>query len=263
MRNSGVRRAILQGVTGVQSIERAFALLRALAVQPSGVTELATKVNLPKSTVARLLAALETEGAVEQVETGGEYSVGPGLEDILGGAHPGRTLVATARPFLLDLAARTGESAGLDIMDQGWVYFLDQVTTESDIQVRDWTGQWGRPHTVPSGLVMLANYDTPSVESYVSNGLEKATPNSIATGQELWDRLEQVRSAGYAWSFEEFAEGINAVAAPVFSKSWVEGALQVHGPAYRFPNPDHTHDVGVMVAEAAAALSAQLKEYAD
>ncbi|MBT6446995.1 MAG: helix-turn-helix domain-containing protein, partial [Acidimicrobiaceae bacterium] len=48
----------------VQSIERAFAILRALAVGPSGVTELAERVDLPKSTVARLLNALETEGAI-------------------------------------------------------------------------------------------------------------------------------------------------------------------------------------------------------
>ena len=44
----------------VQSIERAFSLLRALATAPSGVTELADQVDLPKSTVARLLSALES-----------------------------------------------------------------------------------------------------------------------------------------------------------------------------------------------------------
>ena len=55
----------------IQTIERAFTLLRALALGPVGVTELAERVDLPKSTVARLLAALEAENAVEQIETGG------------------------------------------------------------------------------------------------------------------------------------------------------------------------------------------------
>ena len=54
----------------IQTIERAFTLLRALALGPVGVTELAERVELPKSTVARLLAALEAENAVEQIETG-------------------------------------------------------------------------------------------------------------------------------------------------------------------------------------------------
>ena len=71
----------------VQSIERAFALLRALATAPYGVTELADQVELPKSTVARLLSALETEGAVAQDELGGEYRLGDGLLDIAGAAQ--------------------------------------------------------------------------------------------------------------------------------------------------------------------------------
>ena len=51
-------------MSGVQSIERAFALLRALAVGPAGVTELADRATLPKSTVARLLGALEAANGV-------------------------------------------------------------------------------------------------------------------------------------------------------------------------------------------------------
>ena len=51
----------------VQSVERAFALLRTLSLGPLGVTELAERVGLPKSTVARLLGALEKEQAVEQL----------------------------------------------------------------------------------------------------------------------------------------------------------------------------------------------------
>ena len=54
----------------IQAIERAFTLLRALAPGPVGVTELAERVELPKSTVARLLAALEAENAVKQIKTG-------------------------------------------------------------------------------------------------------------------------------------------------------------------------------------------------
>ena len=96
----------------VQSIERAFAILRALATGPFGVTELAEQIDLPKSTVARLLAALEAEGAVTQVEQGGEYRLGQGLLDIAGATEPGRNLIATVRPWLLSLSEQLGEAAG-------------------------------------------------------------------------------------------------------------------------------------------------------
>ena len=52
----------------VQSIERAFAVLRSLTTGPAGVTDIAERVDLPKSTVSRLLSTLETLGAVEQLE---------------------------------------------------------------------------------------------------------------------------------------------------------------------------------------------------
>ena len=51
----------------VQSIDRAFAVLRALIAGSAGVTDIAERIGLPKSTVSRLLSTLEELGAVEQV----------------------------------------------------------------------------------------------------------------------------------------------------------------------------------------------------
>lgn len=76
-------------MAAVQSIQRAFSVLRALSRSPMGVTQLSESVGLPKSTVARLLAALEEEGAVEQIEVGGQYSIGDGLLDLSGGLSSG------------------------------------------------------------------------------------------------------------------------------------------------------------------------------
>lgn len=246
-------------MAGVQSIERAFSILRALAVESTGITELARQVRLPKSTVARLLGALETEGAVEQLERGGPYRLGRGIGDIAASSQPGHSLVATARSFLASLADRTGETSGVDTIEDGWVCVLDQVASQSDVRVRDWTGECAPAHTVPGGLVMLAHSDQRDVEAHIDRGLEALTPNTITDRDALLERLAQVRSAGYAWGFEEFAEGINSVAAPVFGNRGIEASLHVHGPAYRFPNPDRTHDLGLLVAEAADRLSAQLQ----
>ena len=245
----------------VQSIKRSFALLRALAVGPVGVTDLAERVDLPKSTVARLLASLEEEQAVEQTEAGGEYRLGPGLIDLAGSAPPGRNLVAAARPHLLELAESTDEVAGLSIIDGNRVYYLDQTESSSDVQVRDWTGEYAPLHAVPSGLVILAHLTETGIAKYLAGLLEQCTPWTMTDSDELGSRLEQVRSIGYAWVYEEFAEGINSVAAPIFEPDGrVEAALHVHGPAYRFPNPDLTHDYGMAVVEAAKRLSLQLSD---
>ena len=245
----------------VQSITRSFALLRALAVGPVGVTELAERVDLPKSTVARLLASLEEERAVEQTEAGGEYRLGPGLIDLAGSAPRGRNLVAAARPHLLELTESIDEVAGLSVIDSGKAYYLDQTESSSNIQVRDWTGEYAPLHAVSSGLVILAHQPDSVMEEYLAGPLDACTSWTMTDPGELRDRLEQVRSIGYAWVYEEFAEGINSVAAPIFeSDGSVEAALHVHGPAYRFPDPDDTHDHGMAVIEAARRLSLQLSD---
>lgn len=245
----------------MQSIERAFAILRALAVGPSGVTELAERVDLPKSTVARLLNALESEGAIEQDEVGGEYRLGPAIEEIAGGSSQGRSLIAAAQPFLVDLSERTEEASGLDFLDGRHVQFMDMVESGQDVQIRDWTGEGGPAHSLSAGIAILAHLGDAAIKAYIDGGLEAMTPATLTTADELHDRLALVRSAGYVWVYEEFAEGINSVAAPIFGPDGVVAALRVHGPTYRFPNPDRSHDIGLLVAEAAQQLSEQLQEF--
>ncbi len=243
----------------VQSVERAFLLLRTLAQGPLGVTDLAERVELPKSTVARLLSALEVEGAVEQVEVGGAYRVGPGLIDIAGAVPAGRNLITAARPHLLELTEATGEAAGLSIIDNGLVHYLDQTQSSSDIQIRDWTGEYIPIHVVAAGLVMLAHLPADQQDEFLSQPLEKCTQWTVVDPGEIRERLAQIRSLGYGWVYEEFVEELNSVAAPVLDTDGQPlAALHVHGPAFRFPNPDLAHDHGLAVAAAANRLAAQL-----
>ncbi|MCQ3811844.1 MAG: IclR family transcriptional regulator [Acidimicrobiia bacterium] len=243
----------------VQSVKRAFLLLRTLAQGPLGVTDLAERVELPKSTVARLLAALEAEGAVEQVEAGGVYRIGDGLIDIAGAVPAGRSLIAAARPHLLELAESLGEVAGLSIIDDGRIYYLDHTESSSDVQLRDWTGEYAPLHSVSSGVVMLAHLPSDEQEAYLAHPLEQCTPWTNLDPDILRERLTQARSLGYAWGYEEFAEGINAVAAPVLGEDGFPlAALHVHGPAYRYPDPDIAHDHGLALVAAANRLAAQL-----
>lgn len=243
----------------VQSIERAFTLLRALAVGPAGVTDLAEKVALPKSTVARLLGALETEGAVTQDATGGDYRLGEGLVDIAGATQPGRNLVATARPHLLDLMERSGETAGISVPDGRDMYYLDHANAAGEVQVRDWTGESCPIHAVPSGLVVMAYWPDTKLDALLRSDLARTTSWTITEPDQIRERIDQIRSLGYAWGYEEFAEGINSIAAPVIeSDGSVEAAVHIHGPAYRFPDPERTHDLGILVMETAARIAEHL-----
>src|SRR2546423_1508740 len=107
----------------VQSIERAFAVLGALTDGPVGVTEVADRVDLPKSTVARLLGSLVREGVVEQVPGGTSYRLGARIVTLAASVVPLRSLVALARPHLVELASGLWEVAGLSGPDGFTVHY--------------------------------------------------------------------------------------------------------------------------------------------
>jgi IclR family acetate operon transcriptional repressor len=246
-------------VSRVQSIERAFAVLSALTDGPIGVTEVAERAELPKSTAARMLATLSHEGAVEQVPGGTSYRLGPRIATLAEGVVPVRSLVATARPILEELAAATGETAGLSVAEGFVVHYVDQVGTSHQVQVRDWTGTRAPMHAVSSGLVFLAHLPVVALDAYLERELEAFTPRTLTSPDSVRERLTQIRVAGYAWVHEEFAEGLSSVAAAVADSSGsVVAAVHVHGPAYRFP-AGREQEIGQVVLEAATRASERLR----
>jgi DNA-binding IclR family transcriptional regulator len=241
-------------MTTVQSIERAFSVLRSLAGGPAGVTDIADRVGLPKSTVSRMLSTLEELGAVEQVSVGGEYRIGFAMIELAAAARPGRSLVSLARPHLVELSRRTGEAVGVSIPDGDDMIYLDQLTPDSELQVRDWTGHRIPMHAVPSGHVVLANDD--ALATRVAAGpLHRFTPHTIVDGAVLLSRLELVRRDGFAWALEEFADGMNSVAAAVRNVDGkVIATLHVYGPASRFPGTRDHAALGELVRATAELI---------
>ena len=162
----------------VQSVERAFSILDAVSSRPAGVTAIAERVRLPKSTVARLLQTLEEVEAVERVD-GPRWRIGPGVASLAGTASPERSLVAVARPHLARLVADVGEDAGLALPDGYDVHYVDQVESDNPVQVRDWTGTRAPMHAVPSGLVLLAEWPEEALAAYLAHGLERLTSHTV------------------------------------------------------------------------------------
>ncbi len=248
-------------MSSVQSISRAFAVLTALGDGPLGVTDVADRAGLPKSTAARLLASLAGEGAVEQVPGDTSYRLGPRLVTLAGGFSLVRSLTAIARPILTELAAASGEAAGLGIPEGDLVHYIDQVDTPNPVLVRDWTGARAPLHAVSSGQVLLA-FRTPSaIDRYLDSDLERFTPRTLADAGAVRERLRDVRRRGFAWAIEEFDDGISSVAAPIADGSGeVIAAVHLHGPSYRFPQPEREAALAELVVTGAARIATGLRE---
>jgi DNA-binding IclR family transcriptional regulator len=234
----------------VQSIDRAFAVLSALAVAPAGITDISARTDLPKSTVARLLATLEGLQAVERVESG-RYRIGLGLLHLAGAVDANAAIASAVVPHLTGLAGSLGEAAGFAVPTGYEVHYLAQIESPNAVQVRDYTGLKVPMHVGPSGLCMMSQWPKEDVDRYLRRPLEAYTKQTVVDPAQIRRRLQAVRREGHCWVFEEFAEGINSVAAPVTDGGGrIVGAIHVHGPAYRFPNDDAA-DIAQAVMDAA------------
>ncbi len=245
-------------MTAVQSVERAFSVIGCLAGGPAGVSEIAERVTLPKSTVSRLLVTLVELGVVEQTSPGGAYRLGNYMHELATAAQPTKRLIDLARPHLVELVASTREAAGLSVRENELVLYLDQVNAQGDVQVRDWTGERLAPHLVSSGLVLLAFSGSEAIERYLDKPLASHTPNSMTNPGQLRDRLRRVRTDGFDWVIDEFQVGVSSVAAPVRdARGDVIAAIHLHGPTFRFPG-EMASQFEARVVAVADRLSKQL-----
>src|SRR5215210_700759 len=248
--------------SGVQSIRRAFAVLRALASGPLGVSEVAAASRIPKSTAARLLSALTAEGAVEQVPGERRYRLGPDLLSIASGLGETWDIVAIARPALTELAADVGEAAGVSIRDGWTVQYVDQVEppNPNPVQVRDWTGTRIPLHAVSSGQVFLAQLPAPVFARYLAEPLEAFTARTLTDAAALLERLRDIRRDGHAWVRDEYSVAPTSVAPSIADdEAEIVAAVHVHGPSYRFPTKGDEDRIAAAVRTAAAKIGARLR----
>jgi IclR family transcriptional regulator, acetate operon repressor len=240
----------------IQSIERAFEILRVLANAPARISELAAIVELPKSTVARMLYSLERVGAVTRVPGAAEYRIGDGLAALVPQTDVTANLVMSVRPHLHQLAEVLGEAAGFSVPEGYAMHYIIQVDSPRPIQVRDYSGSFAPMHLSPAGLCVMASWPEPELARYLSRPLERNTHHSVTDPATIRQRLGGIRDDGFAWIHEEFADGLSSVSAPVYDLGRViVGAITVHGPTYRFPGRGEAASIAATVRAAASRFS--------
>jgi DNA-binding IclR family transcriptional regulator len=243
----------------VQSVERAFAVLRQVASAPGGISDVARGVDLPVSTVARLLGTLESLGAVTRVDGSVTYGIGTSIRALADAIDATETLVTRARPVLAELVARTGETSGISVLEGDEVVYLDHVETANEVTLRDWNGTRLPPHVVSSGLVLLAAQPSKAVGAYLARPLARPTEQSVSQPARIRRRLANIRRLGFVWTRGELDEGITSVAAPVVDRRGATvAAMHCHGPSYRFPGDSDTSEISASVVEAAHKLGGLL-----
>ena len=244
----------------VRSVDRAAALLIALGDSPgeAGVTELARRLGLHKSTASRLLGTLQKRGLVEQNGETGKYRLGLAVIRLAQRAERSLDLGGIAAPDLERLARLTHETTGVGVLDGDSLMTVAQADGPNLVAVGDWTGRATPLHCVASGKVLLASLAERDVLRIVRRGLLRCTDRTIVELEPLLEELARIRRRGYAMAIGEYEPSLNAVAAPIHdARGNVIAAVDVWGPAFRL-TPRRFPELGVQVRETAAAITVRL-----
>src|SRR5581483_6963992 len=203
----------------VESVEKALQILETTAeVRRIGVLKLSQEVELPYSTVHRLLRTLEKLGYIVQNADRSQYSLGPKVLE-LGTAFLDQVeLREEALPFLSDLNKKTRETVNLVLWNGASAICIEKLDSPESITVQH--TQVGRVeplHSTGLGKAILAQYTAAEVEEILTKQrMTPFTPRTITTLENFLEELEATRSRGWAIDDEEGLIGIRCVAGAVF-----------------------------------------------
>jgi DNA-binding IclR family transcriptional regulator len=243
----------------VQSVDRALVVLEILAkAGQAGVTEIATALDVHKSTVSRLIAVLESRGYVEQVSGRGKYRLGFAIARLARASSGHLDLRRLGQDVCDGLTDDLGETTNVAILDENRIVNVVESIGPGEITLRTWVGQSCPAHATSSGKVLLAGLDSAEVRARLTEPLASFTPATITTVAQLLLELAEVRDRGWASVTEELEVGLNAVAAPVRdANSQVVAALSVSGPSYRL-GEEKLGEVAKQTIAAADAISRRM-----
>jgi IclR family acetate operon transcriptional repressor len=252
-------RAVREEGRTLASVDRALALLDALAELPSGarVGDLAQRTGINQSTVSRLLGTLMARGFVDRDETTSRYRLGLRLVAYADAVLAGLDVRTVARPHLERLVAQTGETATLSVPGDTQPFTIDFVPSPSNVASRAELGRPSVTHATVTGKLLLAFGPLP-LDRLGPEPYERFTDRTLTTSADLAREVDRVRAEGVAYGREEREPGLNAVGAPVLGRERALTAmLSIQGPATRL-NVRRMPGLAALLRDAANAVGAAL-----
>ena len=217
---------------GAPSIKKAFAILSAISASREGlgVSELARGLNIAKSTVHGMTAALEEVGAIMRHPLTKKYKLGFMLFEVGRQAYSQIDLKTSARPVMEELMKKTRASVFLGTLNWDHVTVMDIVESRQDLKITAPIGTTMSLFAGAVGKVFLASMEEEQTRKIIkSDGLPRFTAKTIVDAELYYRELERVREKGYAVDDEEYIMGVRAVASPIMGLGQLKSALWIVG----------------------------------
>ena len=242
----------------IQSVERAARILKALAAGTAhlGVTELAERLGIAKTTVHGLLRTLERQELVDQDPDTGKYRLGPAML-LFGNAFLDNHELRS-RSFLWadSLANRVGEAVRVGVLHGRSVLIVHHVfRPDGSVQILE-VGASIPWHACALGKAIGAALGADRRRSLVAGPLPRLTGRTIAAPHEMALALEAIAADGVAFEDQEAIVGEAEIAAAILDhRGHPVGAIGVAGPAERLLAEPRADATVLAVKDVARGLS--------
>ncbi len=223
------------------TVERAFAILELVAdeCRPLSLSEMATRLGLPKPTAHRIAARLEQEGFLIREPDRKRFVVGPRFSRLSAGALAASIHHAPRRAALEMLARETGETCNIGVLDGNTVLYLDRVESRWPLRVDLKIGSRLPLHATAMGKLFLSQMPRRMRRRiYEAGPLEALTEMTITDPEHLERELSRIREDGVSINDQGYLAGIIGIAVAIpgpSSRPRVNAALAVQTLVARVP----------------------------
>lgn len=218
----------------LQTVARALAVLQCFTLQEPELTaaEISSRSGLPRPTVYRLLATMESLGFIDRDPDTRHYRPGLEVVTLASIALNQMEVRRQALPELYLLVNRLRLGANLAILHHNEVFYLESIPHPKQVMMFSLVGRRNPLHSTALGKALLAGLSTARAEAVLRQcDLHPCGPHTLTTIEDLLTDIERVRVRGYAIDDEEWLIHSRCLAAPIYDRaSWVVAALSISGP---------------------------------
>ena len=220
----------------LSSVTTAIHLLKTFSAdnEDLGISELAKRLGVAKSTVHRLASALLDEGLLQQNRETGRYCLGVGLFALGSLVRARLDVTSEARHVLSELRDKTLENVRLAVLERQSAVLLHDFESPQTLRLRSGTGQLRPAYCSAEGLVLLSGLREPELTQSLAQPRSRRTPATVTEDDALRAEIRKVKRQGFAIEDEICDEGTRCIAAPIYNgEGRIVAAVGVAGPRIR------------------------------
>lgn len=218
----------------IQVLARAAAVLRAIAPEPDGLglSEIARRTDLARSTIQRIVKSLVDEGFIDNGGRRGTYVVGSGLASLV--REPKLDVAAIAQPFLQQLANEVDETVDLSVLRGQVAVFVGHIAGAHRLSALSAVGTEFPLHSTANGKALLALLNTKERAGVLPAVLPAHTSTTIVDHDALEAEIRRVELNGIGFDLEEHTAGVCAIGTGFRDPSGKAFAISIPVPVQRF-----------------------------